>query len=111
MELTIYDFSKIMTDIHSLNVFDYHIDKYYQSQSNEIRYRFHWNWHGYSGSGEIYLVNGIVDAKNKFCEQSLLRISLDSERKAVKNVSEVYNEPQLAELMQYIANKFSSKNS
>lgn len=103
--LTIYDFSKIMTDIESLTITDYHLDKCYQSITNEKRYSFHWNWHGYSGRGEVYLVNGRVDISNQFCVQSLLRVSTDSIRKADKHVSEVYNEPNLAELLQYIADK------
>ena len=103
MNLTIYDFSKIMTDIASLIVTDFHLDKYYQPQSNEMCYRFHWEWHKYSGSGVIYLVNGKIDVCNKFCEQSSLSISQHSIRQAVKHISEVYNEHALVNVLQYIA--------
>lgn len=105
MELTIYDFSKILTDLDSLSISDYHADSYFPCPKNHECYRFHWSWNGYSGSGAIYLKNGLIITNNKFCEQSQLSISSDSIRQAAKHVSEVYNEPALAELLQYIANK------
>lgn len=110
MKLTIYDFSKIMTDLASLQITNFHIDKCWTCPVNGECYRFDWEWHGYSGNGAIYLINGVVDINSVFCRDSYLTINSDSLRQAEnKHVSEVYNEPALANLMQYIAN--SNKKS
>lgn len=104
MKLTIYDFSKIMTDLPSLSITNYHMDQHWTCPKNGACYRFSWEWHGYSGNGMICLINGVVDITNEFCKESYISISRDSLRQAEnKHVSEVYNEPQLANLMQYIA--------
>lgn len=110
MKLTIYDFSKIMTDLPSLQISNFHIDKCWTCPDNGECYRFDWEWHGYSGSGSIYLINGVVDINSVFCRDSYLAISSNSLRQAEnKHVSEVYNEPKLVNLMQYIAD--SNKKS
>jgi len=46
MELTIYDFSKILTDLENLLISDYHADKYFPCQKDQECYRFHWSWNG-----------------------------------------------------------------
>lgn len=104
MILTIYDFNKIMSDIDSLRVTNYHKDVHWICPLDGICYRFNWEWHGYSGSGMVCLLNNKVDPNNEFCKESLLSIHQDSIRQAeIKHISEVYNEPDLVELMQYIA--------
>ena len=52
----------------------------------------------------ICLIGGVVDATKEFCKESFLSIHKDSVRQATnKHISEVYNEPELVELMQFIA--------
>ncbi len=101
MKLTIYDFHKILDELDDLNVTEFEKNECYNGDTNKACYCFKWEWKGYGGFGEAFLINGKIDTNEVFCRDSFLRI--DSEKKAiVKNISEVYNEPELAELIQYI---------
>lgn len=104
MKLTIYDFHKIMTDISALHISNYRQDKNWHCPEKGKSFIFNWEWHEYSGFGMVCLLNGIVDGSNEFCKESFLSIGSKSRKQAEnKHVSEIYNEPALTELLQYIA--------
>ena len=104
MDLTIYDFHKIASDFEALLITNYHVDKNWNCPPGGVCCRFHWEWHRYSGSGMICLMGNTLDGKNEFCKQSYMQIHRDSIRQAKgKHISEVYNEPALVEVLQYIA--------
>ena len=95
-----------MTDIENFQISNVHKDDLWQCPDNGECFRFDWSWHDYSGFGMICLINGVFDESNAFCKESSLTISTSSKRHAGKDVSEVYNEPQLAELMIIITNRY-----
>ena len=105
-KLTMYDFSKIMNEPEDLNVWDVTCSGEIYDSSIE-RIHFKWEWQGYSGTGEIYLKDGIIDYDNITCRDSKLEIASDSKRKANKHYSVLYNEKNLIVLFEYILSKFN----
>lgn len=101
--LTIYDFHKIMHDVDSLIITNFHIDIYQTREAeNKVAYFFDWEWNGYSGYGEIFTINGDIDYDSVYCRDSHLTVHTNSKKQAQKHVSELYNEKELLELFEYI---------
>lgn len=107
--LTIYDFHKIMHDVNNLRITDFHVDEFASKpEENKTAYFFHWEWNGYSGHGEIFTLNNAIDTSSIYCRDSHLTINSDSSKQAQKHVSELYNEPLLIDLFEYILRKYIS---
>lgn len=103
MKLTIYNFHKILDDLGDLNITDFKKSEPCNAEDNKTCYCFKWEWQGYSGFGKAFLVNNKIDINDVYCGDSYLRIGQNSKKQAIgKNISEVYNEPELAELIQYV---------
>ena len=107
--LTIYDFGKkIMSDIESFNFVPKSIKPKYPNNEHSEIYSlvFLWEWNGYNGYGTIDYNNHTNELCNEFGENSSkLVIHSDSRRQAQKNISELYNDPSLAELFDMILKK------
>lgn len=103
--LTIYDFSKIMNAPDDLDVWDIS-RSIMENQPGIEKIHFKWEWQGYSGFGDIYLKNGIIDCDNQWCRDSNLTISSDSKKQATKHYSVIYNEPSLINVFEHINHKY-----
>lgn len=109
-QLTIYDFGKkIMKDIGN---FSFKIDNSksctYNKPSNDDTCKkcdlyFLWEWNDYSGYGKIDFYSDTNKVCNEFGNNmSYIVVGSTSKRQAKKHISELYNEPELEALFNYI---------
>ena len=103
--LTIYDFSKIMNAPDNLDVWGIS-RSVVENQPDIEKIHFKWEWQGYSGFGDIFRKNGVIDYDNQWCRDSCLTISSDSKKQATKHYSPLYNEKGLITLFEYIISRF-----
>ncbi len=110
IRLTMYDFGKkIMNDIEN---FSFKIDNdktcnYDKATNDDTRKKcdlyFLWEWNDYSGYGKIDFYSDTNKVCNEFGNNmSYIVVGSTSKRQAQKHISELYNEPELEDLFNYI---------